>query len=238
MTAMQSGAGEASWTVGNAISTAGAILISHFAAFFGTALVASLPSLVFDILVPDSPLHSIVDLIVGQIVSVTLVYGSMQALRGQQVAVGECLSQGMKRLGAALGVAILSGIGIFFGMILLIVPGLILATMWAVAVPVAVIEEMGVTASLGRSQQLTSGRRWRVFGAYLLTLLITVVGGAIVGGVVGVMAGVSSSIFLIAVWAFVALTQAFSSCVFTTLYYYLRREKEGVDIHQIAAVFD
>src|SRR6185312_3411261 len=207
MTAMQSGAGEASWTVGNAISTAGAILISHFAAFFGTALVASVPSLVFDILVPDSQLHSIVDLIVGQIVSVTLVYGLMQALRGQQVAVGECLSQGMKRLGAALGVAILSGIGIALSMVLLLVPGLILATMWAVAIPVAVIEEMGVTASLGRSQQLTSERRWRVLGAYLVTFLITVVGGAAIGAVAGMLVGLDSRIFQIVVWAFVALSQ-------------------------------
>jgi hypothetical protein len=238
MTAMQSGAGETSWTVGNAISTAGAILVSHFAAFFGTALVASVPSLVFDMLVPDSLFHSIIDLIVGQIVSVTLVYGSMQALRGQQVAVGECLSQGLKRLGAALGVAILSGIGIAVGMFLLLVPGLILATMWAVAIPVAVIEEKGVTASLGRSQQLTSERRWRVLGAYLVTFLITVVGGAAIGGAAGMLVGIDTSVFQIVVWAFVALSQAFSACVITTLYYYLRREKEGVDIHQIAAVFD
>jgi hypothetical protein len=187
---------------------------------------------------PDSPAHSVVDLIVGQIVSVTLVYGSMQALRGQRVTVGECISQGMRRLGAALGVAILSGIGIALGMVLLIVPGLILATMWAVAIPAAVIEVTGVTASLSRSQQLTSGRRWRVLGAYLVTFLITVIGGMAVGGGVGVLVGMDSTIFLIAVWAFVALSQAFSACVITTLYYYLRREKEGVDIHQIASVFD
>jgi hypothetical protein len=169
---------------------------------------------------------------------VTLVYGSMQALRGRRVTVGECLSQGMKRLGAALGVAILSGIGIALGMCLLLVPGLILAAMWAVAIPVAVIEERGVTASLSRSQELTRERRWRVFGAYLVAGLITVLGGAIVGGVAGVLAGVQSTLFLAAVWAFVALSQAFTACVVATLYYYLRRDKEGVDIEQIAAVFD
>ncbi len=187
---------------------------------------------------PNSYFHSIVDLIVGQIVSVTLVYGSIQALRGQQVTIGECLSEGLKRLGAALGVAILSGIGIGLGIVLLIVPGLILAAMWAVAVPAAVIEEMSATAALSRSQELTRERRWRVFGAYFIAGLITVVGGAIVGGVVGVAAGIDSTIFLVSVWAFVALTQAFSACVVATLYYYLRREKEGVEIHQIAAVFD
>ena len=147
MTAMQSGAGEASWTVGNVVSTAGAILFSHFGPFFGTALVASVPSLVFDI--PRAQLVLPFDRRPDRRPDrfrVTLVYGSMQALRGQQVTVGECLSEGLKRLGAALGVAILSGIGIVFGMILLIVPGLILAAMWAVAVPAAVIEEMSATA--------------------------------------------------------------------------------------------
>jgi hypothetical protein len=44
MTAMQSGAGEASWTIGNVVSTAGALLVGHFGPFLGTALVASLPS--------------------------------------------------------------------------------------------------------------------------------------------------------------------------------------------------
>ncbi len=54
MTAMQSGAGEASWNVGSVISTAGAVLFGHFIPFTGTALIASVPSLVFDYLVPDS----------------------------------------------------------------------------------------------------------------------------------------------------------------------------------------
>ncbi len=238
MTAMQSGAGEASWNIGNVVSTAGAILFTHFGPFAGTALIASLPSLVFDYLVPDSYFHSIVDLIVGQIVSVTLVYGTIQALRGRQVTIGECLSEGLKRLGAALGVAILSGIGIALGMIVLIVPGLILAAMWAVAIPAAVIEEKGAFESLSRSQELTSERRWRVFGAYLVAGLITVVGGAIVGGAVGVIAGLDTTAFLVAVWAFVALGQAFTACVVATLYYYLRRDKEGVEIHEIASVFD
>ena len=238
MTAMQSGTGNDSWGVGSAISTASAIFFSHFGPFFGTALVASVPTLVFDYLVPGSSFRSIIDLIVGQIVSVTLVYGSMQALRGRQVTIGECLSEGLKRLGAALGVAILSGIGIFLGLLLLILPGLILATMWAVAVPAAVIEGKSSTAALSRSQELTSGRRWRVFGAYLVALLLVLVGGTIIEGVLAVIAGVNSTVSLVGQWAFSALFETFTACLVTTLYYYLRREKEGVEIHEIAAVFD
>ncbi|HLG44961.1 MAG TPA: hypothetical protein VKY24_01870 [Reyranella sp.] len=239
MTATQPGTGEASWGIGNAISTAGAILFSHFGPFFGTALVASVPTLVFDYLVPGSFIfRSIVDLIVGQIVSVTLVYGSMQALRGRQVTIGECLSEGLKRLGAALGVAILSGIGIFLGLVVLIVPGLILGTMWAVAVPAAVIEGRSSTAALSRSQELTSGRRWRVFGAYLVALLLVLVGGMIIEGILAVIAGINTTASLVGQWAFSALFETFTACLVTTLYYYLRREKEGVEIHEIAAVFD
>ena len=238
MTAMQSGAGDASWGVGSAISTAGAILFSHFGPFFGTALVASVPSLVFDYLVPGSYFRPIANFIIGQIVSVTLVYGSMQALRGRQITIGECLSEGLKRLGSALGIAILSGIGIFVGLILLIVPGLILGAMWAVAVPAAVIEQKSSIAALSRSQELTGGRRWRVFGAYVVALLLMWVGAMVTEGVLTVVTGFRSTATHIGLWAFSALFEAFTACLLTTLYYYLRREKEGVDIHQIAAVFD
>ncbi|HEY2873947.1 MAG TPA: hypothetical protein VGJ56_18625 [Reyranella sp.] len=238
MTAMQSGAGAPSWSIGNAISTASAILVSHFGPFFGTALIASVPSLVFDYLVPGSYFRPIANVIIGQIVSVTLVYGSMQALRGRRVTIGECLSEGLKRLGAALGVAILSGIGVFLGLLLLIVPGLILGTMWAVAVPAAVIEQRGSTAALSRSQELTSGRRGRVFGAYLVALLLMWVGAMVTEGVLTVITGFRSTATHIGLWAFSALFEAFTACLLATLYYYLRREKEGVDIDQIAAVFD
>jgi hypothetical protein len=235
---MQSGAGHTSWSIGNAISTASAILFGHFGPFFGTALVASVPSLVFDYLLPGSYFRSIANFIIGQMVSVTLVYGAMQALRGQQVTIGECLSEGLKRLGAALGVAILFGIAVLLGLVLLIVPGLIFGTMWAVAVPAAVIERRNSTASLSRSQELTSGRRWRVFGAYVVALLVMWVGAMVTEGVLAVITGLRSPVTHIGLWAFSALFEAFTACLLTTLYYYLRREKEGVDINQIATVFD
>jgi hypothetical protein len=238
MSAAHSGAGDVSWSVGNAISTASALLFGHFVPFVGTALVASLPSLVIDIAMPGSFTRAAVELVVGQIVTVTLVYGSLQALRGRTVSIGECFSQGMRRLGSALGVALLSGIAIALGMVLLIVPGLILATMWAVAVPAAVIEERSSTAALNRSQELTSGRRWRVFFAYLVSLLIMIVGGAVIEGVIELTAGEGSTESTVGLWVFGALTQAFTASLAATLYYFLRREKEGVDIDQIAAVFD
>ena len=101
MTAMDASRG-ADWSVGSTISTAGTILFSHFTAFVGTALVASLPSLIFSLVVPGSYVQSIIDLIIGQIVTVTLIYGSIQVLRGRQVSISDCFSQGFARLGTAI----------------------------------------------------------------------------------------------------------------------------------------
>jgi hypothetical protein len=62
------------------------------------------------------------------------------------------------------------GIGVGVGLILLIVPGIILALMWALTIPVAVLEDKGLRDSLSRSSELTKGHRGRVFVIYFLFL--------------------------------------------------------------------
>src|SRR5262249_15573967 len=149
---------------------------------------------------------------------------------GRQVGMSEALSQGFGRLGTALGVAILAGLGIAVGLMLLVVPGLILAVMWAVAIPVAVVERLGVIESLTRSVALTRERRWRVFGAVLIAGIIMIVVSLVVGAVMGFVGLAGTIVFSIVTWALTAVVQAFSACLYATLYFYLRREKEGVDI--------
>lgn len=241
MTTMDTSGRGSSWSVGSVIGTSFSTLFGHFLPFVGTALVASLPSLLFAITMGESwPLAGkIVDMIVGQIVTVTLVYGTVQALRGRKVSVVECLFEGMSRLGAALGVGIVVGLGIGVGMLLLIVPGLILMTIWAVAVPVSVMEHLGISGSLSRSSILTDGSRWRVFGAMLAAILISlVIVFAFTFALVAVFGDADSILLSLLIWAVGAVFQAYNSCVVATLYFYLRRDKEGLDIHQIGSVFD
>ena len=71
--------------------------------------------------------------------------------------------------------SILAGIAITVGLILVIVPGLYLITIWAVIVPVIVIEGSGALASFGRSYQLVRGRGWHVFGTLVLVFVILLV---------------------------------------------------------------
>ena len=82
---------------------------------------------------------------------------------------------------AIVGASILAGIAITIGLILIIVPGLYLITIWAVIVPVIVLEQSGVMASFGRSQQLVRGRGWHVFGTLVLAWLILLAVNLILG---------------------------------------------------------
>lgn len=60
------------------------------------------------------------------------------------------------------------GIGVGIGFLLLIVPGIILGLMWALTIPVAVLEDTGLRDSVNRSAELTKGSRGRVFVIYVL----------------------------------------------------------------------
>jgi hypothetical protein len=68
--------------------------------------------------------------------------------------------------------SIVAGIAITIGLLLLIVPGLWLMTIWAVIIPVIVIERAGAFASFGRSQDLVRGRGWHVFVTLVLVYII------------------------------------------------------------------
>jgi hypothetical protein len=69
-------------------------------------------------------------------------------------------------------VTLLAGFAISAGIDLFIVPGLFLITIWAVIIPVVVIEQRGVFATFGRSWALVRGRAWHVFGAFVVTVII------------------------------------------------------------------
>lgn len=74
-----------------------------------------------------------------------------------------------------IGAGILSGLGIVLGLVLLVVPGLFLLTIWAVIAPVIVVERSGVIDSFGRSRELVRGSGWPVFWTVVVAFLITFV---------------------------------------------------------------
>jgi len=165
-----------------------------------------------------------------------VTYGVFQHVRGQKASVGDCLAIGFHRLLPVIGVSFVTGLVTGIGILLCIVPGLIAMTMYATAIPTAVIEKRGVMDSMGRSTQLTKGTRWPVFGVIFVLALIQNIASWIVtaattasGSQVAVVAG--SGITTIVLGGLAACSPAL-------IYYHLRRAKESIDIEEIASVFD
>jgi hypothetical protein len=100
--------------------------------------------------------------------------------------VGELFSHAAPFVGTLVLNGILAGIAI--GFVLIIVPGLILLTIWAVIAPSVVVEDRGVFEAFARSRELVRGHGWQVFGAIVLAFLIVFVVGlvaSIVGAAIG-----------------------------------------------------
>jgi hypothetical protein len=117
-------------------------------------------------------------------------------------------------LGPLIVAGILAGIGIGIGLLLLIVPGLFLLTIWAVIAPVIVIERRGAIDSFGRSRELVRGNGWQVFGVivvlFLVQFIITAVLNAIANSVSDSFVGytISDLIVRVLVAPFTALAAA------------------------------
>ena len=97
------------------------------------------------------------------------------------LSLGETLSRVRPRMNTLGVVGILAALGITIGLLLLVVPGLVLATWWLFVVPVVMLEGRGVTDSFGRSRELVRGNGWNVFGLIVLTFLILIAAGIVIG---------------------------------------------------------
>lgn len=75
-----------------------------------------------------------------------------------------------------VGAALLAGLAIFLGFILLIVPGIILSILFMFVGYLAIERRLGPIAALKESTRLTKGSRWKLFQLALLALLLNILG--------------------------------------------------------------
>jgi hypothetical protein len=136
--------------------------------------------------------------------------------------IGSLFSAAAPFIWPLFAVGVLAGIAIGIGLLLLIVPGLFLLTIWAVLVPSIVIDRTGVFGAFGRSRQLVRGDGWRVFGVivvlFLLQVVISLILSAIANAATDSFVGYAIADLLLSV-----LVLPLSAIAATVMYVELRR---------------
>jgi uncharacterized membrane protein len=155
-------------------------------------------------------------------------------MSGKRPSLRDCIGTARVVLLPAIGLGLLTSLGVVAGLILLIIPGIVLWLRWAVAVPALVQERLGATASMSRSAALIAGFRWPLFGlALILFIATTAIQSAV--SMIEPLLGPWSSLLV------VALVDSAISMVWSTaagiIYVELRRLKEGTGVDGLAEIF-
>jgi len=237
----------APFRVGDVLSKTFSVFGSKLGSFFLLAFIPLIPALAVRLLALVAPhagpqasaataydgLSSILIVILGAVAQATTLYGAFQQMAGRPFSIGQSLGVGFGRALPVFGVVLLAGLLTVLASILLLVPGIIVLCMLYVAVPVCVIERLGVTASLNRSALLTKGYRWQIFGLLALVTIINII--------VQIALGLLGSATLwggLLNFCWLAIATAFGAVLVAVVYHDLRATKEGLDIDNLASVFD
>ncbi len=188
------------------------------------AVVFAISGILRVALTAASPGLGLIGLVVS-LVATTLFTGMVVELVAdvqdgrRDASAGQLLRAVTPVLGQLILVGILAGIGILIGFLLIVIPGLILITIWAVAAPVVVLERPGAMRALGRSRELVRGNGWNVFAVILLLVILV----AIASAVVDLGADAANTVVGIVVTVVVGiLTAPISALAAAVLYFDLR----------------
>jgi uncharacterized membrane protein len=170
---------------------------------------------------------------------ICILCGTLHALDDRVLTLQQTVGQinrpglrGLLLLGAVQTIAIVAAAAFF------IVPALYLLALWAVTMPVMLVEGTEIRESFERSAELTRDRRWRVLGASVVCVLIAVAVFGAISAVLNAVPIVSERIELQALlrWLAGAACAAFIHPLSAILYTLLRQEKEGLSTAQIAGM--
>ena len=170
----------------------------------------------------------------------------VQDLNDERARIADSLSAGLNVAVPVIFLGILIWLGVLLGFILFIVPGLMLATRWIVAVPVRVMERQTVLGAMGRSAQLTSGHRWTIFALMFAYMVVVWVFSAVFGQLLvstlltqpNALTHLASPPVLIFSALISAATSILAASGVAAIYCELRGVKEGVAPSALAAIFD
>jgi len=204
----------------------------NFAAFITVTLIFAAVSAVVDVL-SLGLLGGIVHLLCGVATTICISWGAFQAMAGRKPGWEPMLRQ---LQGPLFGRLLLAGALQYVAIALsavLIVPPFFLVPLWAITIPVVMIERTGIADAFNRSIDLTRHRRLRILGTFLLWLVIFAAGAVVIVVLLG-----HGAIARLVLWVYAAVAATVVQPLPAIFYVLLREEKEGVTAGQIAAALD
>jgi hypothetical protein len=152
------------------------------------------------------------------------------------MTLSETIGRVWPRLWTVVGAALLAGLAIGVGFILLIVPGLYLITIWSVIIPAVILEKRGVMESFGRSRELVRGYGWTVFGVILVTFVIEFIAGIVLSIILHALPGEISRYLANVISN--TLFAPFIAATLTCMYFRLKELHEPTQVPAGAAFAD
>jgi uncharacterized membrane protein len=235
------------FSVGGVIGRAVSIYFRNLSTFIPMSIIAYLPvwigiAVLGDAAVPDLSagataglsgsflVLTLLAMLASYWLQAALVYGTISTMRGNRASMGETFSRSLGALGTVILLAIVISICVGLGLILFIVPGIVIAVMFWVAIPAEVVERGGVGASLKRSRELTKGHRWSIFALVVLLIVLMMLISGVLGMIIGQSEGLPAIVFQEILGMFVSGIWAVITAV---AYHDLRVIKEGSGAEQI-----
>jgi hypothetical protein len=240
---------------------------SHFGLFLGifalpylVVLAFQLVGLVFQSSVPKlsnilltlawSVGAGILTLVVSAISEAATVIAVSNLQLGRPATVTDSFARVKGHVLGVVGISFLVSFAAGFGLVMIIVPGVILLIIWSLAVPVKVLEHKGVFDSMSRSMELTKGDWGRIFVIGLLILALKFGISSLLQWPVLIAAGFSlrsgvrqftigwQVAVLLSGFVATSLVGALATIAFSIVYYDERVRKEAFDLQLMMTTLD
>lgn len=104
-------------------------------------------------------------------------YGATCMIQKRKARFADAWSAGWRNTLQVAVIIVIASAAIFFASFFFVVPGVILAVMFSLAVPAQVVDKTGVFGSFGESWGISENNRFILFGYLLLCRLMLIVGG-------------------------------------------------------------
>jgi hypothetical protein len=240
---------------------------SHFAVFLGIVAIPHLCVLAFQCLAlafqsPGTPVSgfsrifvwglgaSLLSIAVSAASHAATVIAVSEAHLGRPAGVMESFAKVRSRIAAVIGLSFSVGFLVILGCIALIVPGVLLAVRWSLAVPAMVLEDKGIGEAMSRSTELTVGNRGRIFVIWLLFLSLSLSFNWLLHWPIQAAAGVGTRVALhhaavgwqiaslVATFLSVCLVGPLATIAFSLVYFDERVRKEAFDLQLMMSSLD